>query len=942
MSMAINEKLRNILTSDLSEYKSIPFWSWNSKLDEGELCRQIDDMYAAGMGGFIIHARTGLQEEYLGEKWFSCIAACLQRAKSLQMKVWIYDENGWPSGFVGGKLLEKDAYCARFLEYQVGAYDTSAFAIFVKTETGYERTEKPIPGIVEYHNIYLRISPANTDILNPDVTEAFIRETHEKYYERFAESFGRELVGFFTDEPQFYRWATPYTPCAEGYFEDIRDGLIWLFVPDEAGWEFRTKYYGVLNQLYTVNFYKKLYDWCEAHHCKLTGHSVEESCLHGQMYGGAAVMPSYAYEHIPGIDWLGRDCSTEMAPRQVASAASQLGKRQILTETFGCCGYDVTPRELKSIGQAQYFHGVNLMCQHLYPYSMAGRGKTDHPPVFSPHGNWFDDFKVFNTYFDRLGCIVANTEDRYDVAVLHPVRAVWLNYLRTQDEKSVAELESKFYELLQTLRKNGVMFHFVDETILEQHGSIENGMLRVGKCIYDKVIIPDMISVSAHTHRLLAKYSGKLLLMGELTHIDGARQKVSLRSNTTMEELIKLRQIPFACGDSRTVLTARKGEIGEFLFLQNISAQESSVVHLEEVAPQYCKLDLEQLEAEPISQRVTLKPWEGMILLRGASSGLPVSEETVKDITENFTVADISDNYLVLDTAKISKDGARYSEIMPVPGCFELLLRENYQGKLFVRHTFTVRDVVPLKLMMERTRLLSATVNGQNITLHSSAFDVNFLEADITDAVKAGENVFTYALDFYQHDGVHFALFDPMATESLRNCLYFDTSIENVYLFGNFVLDRQMSIKKPNAYPPVTSRLYENGYPFFKGEVTFTGSLHWDGESQVMLEILGRYQTAELTLNGQKTHFVLDDRKNITSYLLPGKNTVTVMLRSSLRNLFGPHHFKLNPEPTGVSPDQFEFRGQWEQGKTAKYYTPNYHFVPFGADKIHLITYKKI
>ena len=214
--MDINENLNKILTSDLTEYKSIPFWSWNSKLDEGELCRQIDDMYAVGMGGFIIHARTGLQEEYLGEKWFSCIAACLQRAKSLQMKVWIYDENGWPSGFVGGKLLEKDAYCARFLEYQVGAYDTSAFAIFVKTETGYERTEKPIPGIVEYHNIYLRVSPANTDILNPDVTEAFIRETHEKYYERFAESFGRELVGFFTDEPQFYRWQRPIHPVRKG------------------------------------------------------------------------------------------------------------------------------------------------------------------------------------------------------------------------------------------------------------------------------------------------------------------------------------------------------------------------------------------------------------------------------------------------------------------------------------------------------------------------------------------------------------------------------------------------------------------------------------------------------------------------------------------------------------------------------------------------------
>lgn len=76
--------------------------------------------------------------------------------------------------------------------------------------------------------MYLRVSPANTDILNPDVTDAFIRETHEKYYERFKEYFGKELAGFFTDEPQYYRWGTPYTPAAEAEFEkdgeDIREG----------------------------------------------------------------------------------------------------------------------------------------------------------------------------------------------------------------------------------------------------------------------------------------------------------------------------------------------------------------------------------------------------------------------------------------------------------------------------------------------------------------------------------------------------------------------------------------------------------------------------------------------------------------------------------------------------------------------------------------------
>jgi hypothetical protein len=52
------------------------------------------------------------------------------------------------------------------------------------------------------------------------------------------------------------------------------------------------------------------------------------------MLGGAGVMPSYEYEHIPAIDCLGKECQTELPPKQVGSVAAQMGKKQILTETF--------------------------------------------------------------------------------------------------------------------------------------------------------------------------------------------------------------------------------------------------------------------------------------------------------------------------------------------------------------------------------------------------------------------------------------------------------------------------------------------------------------------------------------------------------------------------------------------------------------------------------
>ena len=350
------EKLRHALSRDLNNYRAIPFWSWNNTLDEKELVKQIEDMKSVGMGGFIMHARTGLKDEYLGEKWFSCIGACLKRARELGMNAWIYDENGWPSGFVGGKLLEREDFRAQFLRYEIkDAFDRNEFCVFREKDENYVRIFQAEDDITEYHCVYLCTSPANTDILNPEVVDAFIRETHEEYYRRFPDSFGRELAGFFTDEPQCYRAETPYSRFIRDEYqkqfgEDVCNYLIYLFVQNAEGYAFRERYYTLMNLLYVETFYKKIYDWCEAHNCKLTGHSIEESGLHSQMLGGAGVSATYEYEHIPAIDWLGRECGNEIAPKQVGSVASQLGIHHVLTETFACCGYDVTGKGLKSIG----------------------------------------------------------------------------------------------------------------------------------------------------------------------------------------------------------------------------------------------------------------------------------------------------------------------------------------------------------------------------------------------------------------------------------------------------------------------------------------------------------------------------------------------------------------------------------------------------------------
>mgnify|MGYP001327162343 FL=1 len=88
--------------SPSSAYRSAPFWSWNTKLDPERLCRAIESMHAAGMGGFFMHSRYGLKTAYLSDEWFRCISACVEKARELGMKAYLYDEDRWPSGAAGG------------------------------------------------------------------------------------------------------------------------------------------------------------------------------------------------------------------------------------------------------------------------------------------------------------------------------------------------------------------------------------------------------------------------------------------------------------------------------------------------------------------------------------------------------------------------------------------------------------------------------------------------------------------------------------------------------------------------------------------------------------------------------------------------------------------------------------------------------------------------
>ena len=170
-----------------------------------------------------------------------CIVACAKEAEKLDMKAWVYDENGWPSGFVGGKLLKEENNRDKYILTREGDYDGSATVSYLVTQDELVRISKPDASIENaiYLNVYIHTAVSTVDILNPKVVKQFLTMTHEAYKERFGKKFSDKIKGFFTDEPQYHRWHTPYTDMIakyweEQYGEDILDSLGLLFVEKEV------------------------------------------------------------------------------------------------------------------------------------------------------------------------------------------------------------------------------------------------------------------------------------------------------------------------------------------------------------------------------------------------------------------------------------------------------------------------------------------------------------------------------------------------------------------------------------------------------------------------------------------------------------------------------------------------------------------------------------
>ena len=543
------KELINKLNDPPKEYRAVPFWSWNDKLDPEFLKWQIQEMDKAGLGGYFMHARGGLETEYLGDEWMECIQACVEEGKALGMNSWCYDEEGWPSGFAGGAVTALgDKYHVRHLKMeplQTESYNTceNVLGIYVfntndKTIHLLKKDEKlPDQKDIKAYIVQHHSNPYYIDILNADVIKAFLDSTYEKYHDRFGGEFGKGVQGFFTDEPQYARGEIPWSyiladEFMKKYHYDIIDFLPALFIECNGYEKIRYDFWSLVSELYVSAFGKQIYEWCSAHNCRFTGHVMAEDSIRSQLGSTGGAMPFYEFMHIPGIDWLGRSIGSPIIPKQVGSAANQLGKKFVLTETFALCGWDVNFEKLKWIAEWQYVNGVNLMCQHLEGYTLRGLRKRDYPPSLFYQQSWWEEYKFFNDYFARLGMLLTSGEVVADILLLHPIKSGFIAYSsKTGTHELLKKIDSDFQSISQLLSNLHLDYHYGDETIMKSHGKVKDSNLSIGNCTYKIVVMPSMLTIDTNTVSLLLEFihnGGKVLSAGDFPYLCSGKTNKSL------------------------------------------------------------------------------------------------------------------------------------------------------------------------------------------------------------------------------------------------------------------------------------------------------------------------------------------------------------------------------------------------------------------------------
>ena len=535
------EKIKSIMENPNRRYGVYPIIH-HRVLSEG-VVEQMDDCGFAGVVANIEYRRHFDTEDTVWLETEKKIREYIKRG----MHVWLYDEDGYPSGVASGYLTEKypehiakGLYCYEYWRTLKGPRpyrsDVPADKLWraVLVSVDGEKIVDVTDGLNENNVLYFdipegeyyfimmsirrlfdRVHPSESwstprnyiNLFDRKATERFIEMTHERYKKFLSDEFGRGILATFTDEPSLIAWCLtgnlkddvyPYLLWSEELVEkfekkygyDFLSACIALLKPNLKGAaKMRCDYWNMIADGVAEGYFKPIQDWCRENNLKSSGHFIGEELLSIHVLGYGSFFRSMRHLDWPGIDMLYTTPDELMdetkipVGRFVASVADISGENEVFTE-YSDLTFKVNGT---TAGPDVYYGSANW---HL------ALGVNNFTSYFSFKDVSPEEKRKYNKYVARCGEIMRIGVRDCNTAVYYPETDMWANFTMSAEYahtskmggEDFVKIQEDYCNLTWALLHRQVDFDYVDPKLLIK-SYVEDGALVInGRRYYDFII----------------------------------------------------------------------------------------------------------------------------------------------------------------------------------------------------------------------------------------------------------------------------------------------------------------------------------------------------------------------------------------------------------------------------------------------------------------------
>ena len=578
LQMPSASEVLDIWKSPPPGYGPEPYYGLNGPVTEAVFEHDLDSMKSMGFRAVTVQYGYGSSFEYLSPEFFDFFRKFVAAAKRRGMRVWIVDDAGYPSGFAGGKFstLKPDLRMQALVAAKripvnggdvvqqavtpetvaVAAIKADGMAIAIPVESGSIHWTAPPGGwqvvIVEHG---FRTSPTRSDTnkqrvkdtsqsledyLNPEATRQFLEFTHEQYKRALGDEFGKTILGFRGDEPDFSIGGLPWTPTFFDRFQqikgyDVRRYLATFFTPkapetsppmtDE---ERRAKadYLDVFSQMFRDGFFKVQGEWCARNHLEYQVHLNHEEQQMELVRSEGEFFRDMRDVQVPGVDSIWHQIWTDTVsdfPRLASSVSHVYGKPRAFTESFAAYRPEPDVNMARYILNEQFVRGINQVETMYFPASSTS-GRLPSPYMRQP------GFPELLAYTSRMSYLLSMGRPVATVGLYLPSCSFWMS-----DEAS----NRSFVATEQMLSERQIDFDIVSDDALGHDLKAVKGSFETGSGNQlTTVIVPSAVVISQATYDRLKSFAeggGHVLFLERLPQLIAGQSFLSAHHATPAE-----------------------------------------------------------------------------------------------------------------------------------------------------------------------------------------------------------------------------------------------------------------------------------------------------------------------------------------------------------------------------------------------------------------------